>query len=106
MSKTVKLIIEIPKEVKQAFDKAESNDIKGGYYDCGGIIGKAIQNGIPLPKDHGRLIEASRDLERKLWEYWKETGIDELPIENATRVIDEAPTIIEPDGGGENGNSD
>ena len=48
MSDTVKLIIEIPKETKQAFDKAESNDLKDGYYDYGGIIGKAIQNGIPL----------------------------------------------------------
>ena len=48
MSDTVKLIIEIPKETKQAFDKAESNDLKDGYYDHGGIIGKAIQNGIPL----------------------------------------------------------
>ena len=48
MSDTVKVIIEIPKEAKQAFDNAESNDLKGGYYDLGGIIGKAIQNGIPL----------------------------------------------------------
>ena len=48
MSDKVKLIIEIPKEAKQAFDNAESNDLKGGYYDHGGIIGKAIQNGIPL----------------------------------------------------------
>lgn len=44
----VKLIIEMPKEAKQAFDKAQSNDLKGGYYDHGGIIGRAIQNGIPL----------------------------------------------------------
>ena len=48
MSDTVKLIIEIPKEAKQAFDNAYSNDLRGGYYDCGGVIGKAIQNGIPL----------------------------------------------------------
>lgn len=48
MSDTVKLIIEIPKETKQVFDNAESNDLKGGYYDHGGIIGKAIRNGIPL----------------------------------------------------------
>ncbi len=48
MSETVKLIIEIPKETKQAFDKAKSNDLKGGYYDHGGIIGKAIQNVTPL----------------------------------------------------------
>ena len=44
----MKLIIDIPEEAKQVFDKAEYNYLKGGYYDCGGIIGKAIQNGIPL----------------------------------------------------------
>lgn len=48
MSDNIKLVIEIPKKAKQAFDNAESNDLKGGYYDLGGNIGKAIQNGIPL----------------------------------------------------------
>ena len=48
MSDTVKLIIEIPKEAKQTFDKAKSYHLKCGFYDHGGIIGKAIQNGIPL----------------------------------------------------------
>lgn len=46
MSEKVKLVIEIPKEAKQAFDIA--NDLKGGFYDYGGIIGNAIKNGIPL----------------------------------------------------------
>lgn len=27
------LVIKIPEQIKQAFDKAESNDLKGGYYD-------------------------------------------------------------------------
>lgn len=44
----MKLIIDIPENAKQAFDNAESNDLKGGYYDHGGIIGKAIQNGMLL----------------------------------------------------------
>ena len=48
MSETVKLIIEIPKETKQEFDKTESIALKGAYFDLDGIIGKAIQNGIPL----------------------------------------------------------
>ena len=48
MSDNIKLVIEIPKEAKQAFDEAISNDLKGCYYDHGGVIGKAIQNGIPL----------------------------------------------------------
>ena len=48
MSDTVKLIIEIPKETKQEFDKTESIVLKGAYFDLDGIIGKAIQNGISL----------------------------------------------------------
>ena len=44
----MKLTIEIPKEVKQEFDKTESIALKGAYFDLDGIIGKAIQNGIPL----------------------------------------------------------
>lgn len=44
----IELVIKIPEQIKQAFDKAESNDLKGGYYDHGGIIGKAIQDGTPL----------------------------------------------------------
>ncbi len=45
----IELVIKIPEEVKQAFDCAESNDIKGCYYDHGGVIGNAIKNGTPLP---------------------------------------------------------
>ncbi len=40
MSDTVKLIIEIPEETKQIFDKTESNNL--------GIIGRAVKNGTPL----------------------------------------------------------
>lgn len=59
MSDTIKLIIEIPKETKQAFDKAESNDLTGGYYDLSGVIGKAIQNGIPLDAVKAEIREKS-----------------------------------------------
>lgn len=57
MSDTVKLIIEIPKEAKQAFNTAESN-LKGGYYDHDGIIGKAIQNGTPLDDVKSEIAKA------------------------------------------------
>lgn len=46
--KLIKLIIEIPEEVKQAFDQAESDYLKNSYYDVGGVIGSAIKNGKPL----------------------------------------------------------
>ena len=44
----MKLVIDIPEDAKIAFDNAESNDLKGCYYDHGGIIGNAIKNGKPL----------------------------------------------------------
>lgn len=60
---------------------------------------RAVINGTPLPKGHGRLIEDTPKLERELWTYTRYTGIDEAPYESAVKVIDEAPTIIEADGG-------
>ena len=51
----IELVIKIDEEAKIAFDNAESNDLKGCYYDHGGVIGNAIKNGIPLPKGHGKL---------------------------------------------------
>ena len=71
MSDTIKLIIEIPKETKQVFDKAESNDLKGGYYDHGGVIGKAIQNGIPLDSNDSDYAEAQAYFDGQAYG-WKE----------------------------------
>lgn len=51
----IELVIKIPEEVKEAFDKAKEDDLKGSYYDYNSVIGKAIQNGTPLPKGHGDL---------------------------------------------------
>lgn len=53
----MELIIDISEEVKQVFDNAESNDLKGGYYDHGGLIGKAIKNGTPLAKHDEEVIK-------------------------------------------------
>lgn len=66
MGDTVKLIIEIPKETKQAFDKAEYNYLKGGYYDLGGVIGKAIQNGIPLDSAIEEYVERGATTENMI----------------------------------------
>ena len=45
----MKLIIDIPEEVKQTFDNAKDDDLYGNYYDRNSLIGKAIQNGTPIP---------------------------------------------------------
>ena len=44
----MKLIIELPNEVKDAFDNASNEDINFSYYDYNSVIGKAIKNGTPL----------------------------------------------------------
>ena len=56
----MKLIIDIPEEVKQTFDNAKNEDLYGNYYDRNSLIGKAIQNGIPLPKGHGRIVDIGK----------------------------------------------
>lgn len=56
----IELVIKISEEAKQAFDCAESNDLKGCYYDHGGVIGNAIKNGVPLSNNatNGDVIKA------------------------------------------------
>ena len=45
----MKLIIDIPEETKQAFDRANNDDINFCFYDYNSVVGKAIKNGIVLP---------------------------------------------------------
>ena len=44
----MKFVIDIPDEVKDAFDNASNEDINFSYYDYNSVIGKAIKNGTPL----------------------------------------------------------
>lgn len=59
----MRIIIDIPEEVKREFDKTESIALKGAYFDLDGIIGKAIQNGIPLDKIRKEVMEYIDDLD-------------------------------------------
>lgn len=80
----MKLIIDIPEETKRAFDKAESNDLKGGYYDCGGVIGKAIQNATPLDSNSERAeVQAYFDGQAYGWEEGRKALIDDVEAEIA-----------------------
>ena len=87
----MEIVIKIPEEAKQAFDCAESNELKGGYYDHGGVIGEAIRNGIPLPKHHGRLIDADALLDKK--QDYGEGQMKLILID--PYYVRKAPTIIE-----------
>lgn len=75
----MQILIEIPEEAKQAFDRTESNDPVDSYYDLGGVIGMAIKNGIPLPERHGRLIDED---------------ILESQLNEVFKAMEEVPTII------------
>ena len=90
----IELVIKIPEEI---YKDIQSHDWKNGdrWYS---EEQKAIHNGTPLPKGHGRLIDAdSTALLSDLFCYTKYTGIDEAPYEDATKALEFAPTIIEAD---------
>lgn len=59
----MKLVIDIPEDAKIAFDNAKSNDLKGSYYDHGGIIGNAIKNGKPLDEIRAEIEEMKLDFD-------------------------------------------
>ena len=92
----MQIVIDIPEEVKQTFDNAKNEDLYGNYYDYNSLIGKAIQNGIPLPKGHGRLIDVGQ-CDRKLF-YQQCGGADSLiTVKTAFDMLMSLSTIVEAD---------
>ena len=86
----MQIVIDIPEEVKEAFDNASKDDIDCSFYDYNSVIGKAIRNGTALPKGHGRLVDVS-DLLISLMKY-----ID--GDKSLGQCIDDTPTVIEAEG--------
>lgn len=79
----MQIVIDIPKDVynRTVFYREFKN-----LNDCVTII-KALENGTPLPKHHGRLIDADKLTESILC---KTFGLRNVDIENE-------PTIVEAD---------
>lgn len=71
----MQIIIDISEEVRDNF-------IKRGMDK--GVIAQAIENGIPLPKGHGRLIDASYQV-----------SSDGRTVDSVCGYV--APTVIEAD---------
>ena len=90
----MQIVIEIDEEVIE-----HAKEMTEGSIDEYKAI-RAIANGTPLPKGHGRLIEVTNQLEQELFTFTRYTGIDECPYESATLITDNAPTIIETDKAG------
>ncbi len=91
----MKLLIEIPEEVKIAFDCAESNDLKGCYYDHGGVIGNAIKNGKPftdvLNEIKAEILQLDYDLDDVDYDYNDMAQTEEVHMicrEEVLQIID------------------
>ena len=96
----MKLIIELPDEVKDAFDNASNEDINFSYYDYNSVIGKAIRNGTPLPEGHVRLVDADALIKEKSYctAICLRDACDNCQYKCVAKYdITNAPTIIEAD---------
>ena len=82
----MKLIIDISEDVYTRLFDNSTEDYTITNDDLF-TIAKSIRKGTPLPKNHGRLIDADAIDTR-----WSDPEV--------SQTLDEAPTIIEADGGG------
>ena len=73
----MKIVIDIP--------DYNLNNIQNGSITCGQIL-KAVKNGIPLPKGHGRLIDADAYIDKTAECGW----LDDIPVDEFNRIT---PTI-------------
>jgi len=97
----MKIVIDIPEEVKQTFDNATNEDLYGNYYDYNSLIGKAIRSGKSLPKGHGRLGDLD-ELEKRISNYVEHDAkiTDAYAVARQRFIVDgirDTPTIIEAD---------
>ena len=82
----MEIVIEISDEDYKAIAK--------GYLPYGAIA-DAIRNGTPLPKGHGRLIDADRLTRAEIMPLWYHLPNGDIACPKID--IDHAPTIIEAD---------
>lgn len=82
----MKLVIDIPKDVKETLDRIESLSIKQL-----GDLQVAVMHGTPLPKEHGRLVDMSEVIVKLMQYYDRDKTIGQC--------LDEVRTVIEADWG-------
>lgn len=80
----IELVIKIPEEVYESAKNGTLNEIQSMYI-CGSVV-----NGTPLPKGHGRLIDADRLINKYAYDLDNNFIVD-------LKDIKDAPTIIEAD---------
>lgn len=79
----IELVIKIPETLKRITDEEDYRAFSHPVWLA--ILMESIQNGIPLPKGHGRLIDADKFISEHFGK--------------VARLVDDAPTIIEVDKG-------
>lgn len=84
----IELVIKIPKEIyRYIMEQMREDGMSDDYFE------RLIQNGVPLPEDHGRLIDADA--------YYKDIKnhyFDDATVIRCTEIaLYNAPTIIEAD---------
>lgn len=100
----MQIVIDIPEEmyqeIKEIF-KVISGSRRSERFDY--ILFDAVNAGTPLPKGHGRLIDAS-ELAKSVCTWLKPTVLDETMLVDIAEVgvgvideIEEQPTVIEAD---------
>ena len=99
----IELVIRINKEVVEAFDKAKKENALSYYMNVyKDDLYNAIKNGTPLPKCHGRLIDADAFLKDNDdytgWILYSKAWGGENGYKDALEdLVAEAQTIIEAD---------
>lgn len=91
----MEIVIKIPDSVYQIVNDGKVDEFTSAY-----VVG-AVCEGTPLPKGHGRLIDADA-LEKKMCDREKELGDDRAMWESSavSVALDMfAPTILEADKG-------
>lgn len=86
----MKIVIDIPEEI---MEYVKNNGCLSVIYTD--EVAKAIINGTPLPKGHGRLIDADAlKMDKRVC---GDRYLSKTSLFVANKVIEQAPTIIEAD---------
>ena len=89
----IELVIKIPKE--------DYERCKEKYQRRIDVMGEAIANGIPLPKGHGKLIDADKQILKieEIYNGYMLSESGEVTPSDFVEFLEEATTIIEADKG-------
>ena len=93
----MELIIKIPEELKEALDNAKKENALNYLQVYNDTIYNAIQNGVPIPKGHGKLIDADKTI-ANAYEVYSSSGtpciINAEQMYAIRKVLTAAPGII------------